>query len=52
MENLACNLFVWLDLTGDLSKEFFRIQHNLKIRGSARERTSELVLRLFTYLTH
>ena len=33
--------FVWFDLSGDLSTDF------LNIRGSARENTTKLVLRLF-----
>ena len=28
-------LFVWLDLSGDLSRDFLSIQNNLKICGSA-----------------
>ena len=39
--------FVWLYLSGDLRREFWGIQNNLKIRGSARESTTKLVLWLF-----
>ena len=44
--------FVWLDLSGNLSGICLGIQNNLKIRGSARESTTKLVLRLFSYVTH
>ena len=36
--------FVWLDLSGYLSRDILVIQNNLKIRGSACESTTKLVL--------
>ena len=39
--------FFCLDLSRDLSRDFLVIQSNLKIRGSAGESTTKLVLWLF-----
>ena len=35
---------MWLDLSGDLSRDILVIQNNLKIRSSACESTTKLVL--------
>ena len=46
-EIFDCGIFfVWLHLSGELNRDFLGFENNLKIRSSARESTTKLVLRV------